>query len=1050
MIFLLFYDYRHVYLMDKMNFSMKKQLIITALLLWSAVQAVAQSRPVKGRVLDETGEGLPGATVMVKGSTAGTITDVDGNFTIEVDEGKNTLVIRGVGYKEEEITADGTDIKVKLVTDSKELGETVVTALGIKKEKKSLGYSVSEVSGDQIEKSGERNAIQSLASKAPGVQVTSSSGTPGASSKIRIRGNSSFTGNNDPLIVVDGVPIDNGTSQPTGADNPFNANLSGVNESNRGLDINPDDIESVSVMKGPGAATLYGARGANGAIMITTKKGKYGKGKGLGITLNSSVEFNKVSNLPKKQNIYAQGDKGKFMTGNTPRSWGPRMDTAGIPSYDNYAAFYQTGVGFNNSLSINGGNENTIFRASAGNYNTKGIIPNSSLNRTTVQLTAETKPSSWLTVGGSANYVHNEARMVQNGSNVAGTSLSLFRMPASYDMTKDWYDPITHTTTNYNTAYDNPLFTVYRNPYTTFTNRAYGNMYFGADLTKELKLTYKIGVDAYSTETQQIYDIGSRGNDASNGAGQLNKSNTNYLQVYNDVMLRYNKRFGDFEIGGMVGYNYWFRETRYNFMRGSTLTVPDVYNLAVASTLYASNGDEFWRTNALYGEINLSYKSFLYLNLTGRNDWSTTFGKNSNSNFYPNINMSWIFSEHIDPNDILSYGKLRLTASKAGVPPYPYRDRNYYNQPSLTDGNTNGNSFPYLGQNGYMTPSTNQPGGIKPETVVGKEIGLEMRLWKNRINFEASFYDQVTSDIILTKPVSPSSGYAAEYVNAGKMRNRGIELSLGADVVKTKEVTLNMGVSWSKNVSKVLSLVDGVDQVALESGFSSMGSYAIVGQPYGVFYGTAWKRNDAGQLLIDSKGKPIVDPVSKNLGNPNPDWLMGVNGNVTYKGFTLSMLWDIRHGGMIWNGTQARLNNVGISEASGDRERTYVVDGVYDKGTPNEGQTNNTPISAKDYFQYVKGDLGGATENAMQDGSWIRLRSLGLSYRYTFKNSGESKNPFKYAEVGFTGRNLWLKTKYTGVDPETGLTGAGSNISGWDYFNNPGSKSYMFNLKLGL
>jgi TonB-linked SusC/RagA family outer membrane protein len=1032
---------------------MKKLLFMTAIILYSGLQVVmAQSRPVKGRVLDETGEGVPGASVVVKGTTAGTITDADGNFSLDVPDESKTLIIIGVGYGQQEVQAGDGDnaINVKLTTSTQQIGETIVTALGIKKEKKSLGYSVSEVSADQIEKSGERNAIQSLSAKAPGVQVISSSGTPGASAKILIRGNSTFTGNNDPLVVVDGVPIDNSTSQPTGADNPFNQNLQGVNESNRALDINPDDIESVSVMKGPAAATLYGARGANGAIMITTKKGKYGKGKGLGITFNSSVEVNKVSNLPKKQNIYAQGNNGKFSTGNTPLSWGPRMDTAGLPSYDNYANFYQTGLGFNNSLSVVGGNDNTVFRASAGNYNTTGIIPNSKLNRTTALLSAETKPADWLTIGGSANYTHSESRMVQNGSNLSGTSLSLFRMPASYDITKDYYDPITHSGNNYNAAYDNPLFSVYRNPYTSYTNRIVGNTYLGADITKELKLTYKIGVDAYGTETQQIYDIGSRGNGAADGAGQLNKSNTNYMQVYSDLMLKYSKRFGDFDFGAMAGYNYWYAETRYNFMRGSTLTVPNVYNLGVASSHYASNSNTFNRTQALFGEINLSYKSFIYLNLTGRNDWSTTFGKTNNSFFYPNANLSWIFSEHIEPNNILTYGKLRLAASKAGVPPVPYYDRNYYSQPFITDGNTNGNGFPYLGQVGYMQTNVNKPGGLRPETVTGKEIGLEMRFLQNRITFEATYYNQTSNDLLLVKPVSPSSGYASEYINAGKMRNQGVELSLNADVVKSKDVTFNVGINWSKNKSEVLELDKGVDQISLESGFSSIGSYAIVGQPYGVFYGTAWKRNEAGQILVDEKGVPKVDPVSKNLGNPNPDWLMGISGNVSYKGFTLSMLWDIRHGGKMWNGTQARLNNVGISEASGDREHTYIVEGVYDKGTPNEGQTNATPIPAKQYFQYVLGDAGGATENAIQDGGWVRLRSIGLSYRYSFKNESTSKNPFKYIEVGFTGRNLFLHTKYTGVDPETSLTGAGSNIGGWDYFNNPGSKSYIFNVKLGL
>jgi TonB-linked SusC/RagA family outer membrane protein len=1031
---------------------MKKLLLTLVVLLSLGLQlAMGQSRPVKGQVLDDKGEGVPGASVQIKGTKTGTITDAEGNFSLDVPDDDNTLVIKAVGFTAIEVAAGDGDqtLDVRLSSSNQVLGETVITALGIKKEKKALGYSVSEVSADQIEKSGERNAIQSLSAKAPGVQVISSAGTPGASSKILIRGNSTFTGNNAPLVVVDGIPIDNSTSQPTGADNPFNANLTGVNEANRALDINPDDIESVSVLKGPAAAALYGASGGNGAIIITTKKGKYGKGQGLGITFTSSVELNKVSKLPKKQNIYAQGNGGVFSTGNTANSWGPRMDTAGLPSYNNYDNFYQTGVGFNNTLSLNGGNENTIFRASVGNYTTKGIIPNSKLERTNVTLNAETKLASWLTVGGSANYSHTESRMVQNGSNTSGPTLSLFRMPASYDITKNYYDPILHTGDNYNRAYDNPLFTVNRNPYNSYTNRILGNTYFNADILPELKLTYKIGVDAYGNETKQIYDLGSKGNSAADGSGQINKSTTNYMQIYSDLILRYNKTFGDFGFGLMGGYNYWYSETRYNFMRGSGLTVPNVYNLGVATDLYASNTDAFNRSQAFFGELNLSYKSFLYFNATARNEWNTAFGKNSKSFFYPTANLSWIFSEHIPANDILSYGKLRLALSKAGIPPSLYSDRNYYLQPFITDGNTNGNGFPYLGQVGYMPGNVNLPGGLRPETVSGKEIGMELRLWKNRISVEATYYNQTSNDLLLQKPVAPSSGYVAEYINAGKMRNKGVELALNIDIVKTKDWTVNVGGNWSKNISEVLALDNGVSEISIESGFTGIGSFAIVGEPYGVFYGTAWKRNAAGQMLIDADGYPIVVE-GKNIGNPNPDWLMGLSGNFSYKGLSLSMLWDIRKGGQLWNGTGARLNTVGISEASADREHDYVVAGVYDEGTPNAGQTNTTAIPALDYFQYVKGDGGGAAENAIEDGGWIRLRSIGLSYRYTFNSKASSANPFKYVEVGVTGRNLFLHTNYSGVDPETSLTGAGSNIGGWDYFNNPGAKSYIFNLKFGL
>lgn len=1039
---------------EQIPHNMKKLVLPIALcFLLIGQSAFAQNRPVKGRVLDDKGEPLPGASVTIKGTKAGTITDVNGDFRIDVPDNDNTLVITALGNKPQEVTAgDGSNVLiVNLTASANSLGDVVITALGITKDKRTLGYSVSEVKSEQIEASGERNPIEALAGKAPGVQVTSSGGTPGASAKILLRGNSTFTGDNAPLIILDGMPIDNSTSQPVAGDNPFNANLSGVSESNRALDINPDDIASVSVLKGPAAAALYGARGANGAIIITTKKGKYGKGQGLGITVTSSLEINKVSKLPKRQNQYGQGDGGIFRTGNTPLSWGPRIDTTNLQTFDNYANFYQTGMGYNNTISLNGGNENSIFRISIGNYNTSGIIPNTALNKTTFSVNGETTLAAWLKMGAVVNYTHSESEMAQNGSNVSGPTLSLFRMPATYDVTKNYYDEGLNKGNNYVSSYDNPLYTVYRNPYNSYTNRVLGNTYLNADITKDLKATYKIGIDEYGTDTRQIYDINSRGNDVGNaGIGQINKSSSTHLQVYSDFLLTYTKKLGDFSLNGLLGYNYWYSEDRYSFLRGTNLTIPNFYNLVNATDLYASNSDGFNRSQAVFAELDFGYKSLLYLTLTGRDEWNTALGKNGKSFFYPNANLSWVFSEHINPNDILSFGKLRVAYANAGVAPVSYADRNYYAQPFLTDGFTNGNSFPYLGQGGYMPSNINFPGNLKPSNVTGKEIGLETRFWNNRINFEVTYYNQTSHDVILYRPVAPSSGFQQEYSNAGKIRNAGVELSLNADIVKTSNLTINIGGNWSKNKSKTLALAGGVDQLPIESGFSSMGSYAIVGQPYGVFYGSAWERNSAGQLLLDETGYPIVATQSENLGDPNPDWLMGLNGSVDYKGFSFSMLWDIRHGGKIWNGTWSRLNNVGVTDISADREHDYVVDGIYAPGTPSAGQKNTIAIPAEDYFRYVLGDNGGAAENAIQDGSWIRLRSVNLSYRYTFKKVKTAQNPFKYIEVGFTGRNLFLSTKYKGVDPETSLTGAGSNINGWDYFNNPGSKSYIFNLKFGL
>lgn len=1053
----------------------KAYLLVTFLLAVWAQTAHAQTRRVTGRVLDETGYGLPGAGISVKGNPhIGTATDGDGNFQLDVPVENNTLIVQAISYTRQEVTLTGNNIVVRMKVQANVLNETVVTALGIRKEKKSLGYSVSDVNSETIEKSGEQNVVEALAVKTPGTTVTSSSGTPGASSQILLRGHSTFTGNNEPLFVVDGIPIDNSTTQPVAGDYPYNQNLTGVNESNRALDINPADIESISVLRGPAAAALYGSRGGNGAIIITTKKGKYGKGKNLGITYSSSIEVVKVNKLPKLQDQYLQGNGGKFSTystgpdglvdiGNaiatgddiigTANSWGPRKDTAGMPTYNKYKDFFRTGMIYNNNLSITGGSENAIFRLSLGNTTNKGIVPNSKYNRTTVNFSGETKLSNWLTVGAAANYTNSNSTMVQNGSNTGGVMLTLLRAPINYDI-NNYYNNTTNQPTRYFGVYDNPLFTVYNNPYTNQTDRFFGNVYANAKLSDNWSINWKVGTDEYSTQTRQIFDIGSTANDAADGTGQINRSTSNFRQLYSDFFLKYDKYLTEkLELNAFIGYNFWYQEATAAFERGRNLLVPGNFNFQNTQNYYVSNSEVYQRTQAIFGEATLGYNSRFYLTVTGRNDWTTAFGPAGRSLFYPKADLSYVFSESIPKNDILSYGKIRVAYSDAGTgpDPYTYIRTTYFTQPFITDGYTNGAGFPYLGQGGYAPSNINYVGGLVPADVEGRELGLEFRLLKSRVGLEIVGYDQISHNNLINRPVAPSSGFQYEYTNAGEIQNKGIELSLNVDIIKSKDFQWTIGGNWTRNRSKVLDLVSGVNQISIESGFVDIGSYAIVGQPYGVFYGSAWQRDPAtGKILVDEDGQALVDPQSKKIGDPNPKWTMGINNSLTFKGFNFSFLIDIRHGGDIWNGTWARLNRIGMTDESADRNRTYVIDGVYAPGTPNAGQQNTTPVSAVYYYQTFKGDGGNyAVENAIQDGSWVRLRSVNLSYRFDFRKKHEG-SVISYLDLGITGRNLILITKYKGVDPETSLTGAGSNIGGWDYFNNPGTKSVIFSARVGL
>lgn len=1017
------------------------------LFLLLQVYVFAQSRTIKGTVKDsKTSETLPGVTVLVEGTTIATSTNMDGQFSINVEGEDKKLVFSSVGYKTITIPANKEVIDISFEPDAKLLKETVVTALGVSKEKKALGYSISEVSGDELRKSGESNVIEALAAKAPGINVVGSSGTPGASAKILIRGTARFIGSSQPLIVIDGVPVDNETNGAKAGDNPFNANLGGVSESNRALDINADDIESVSILKGPAAAALYGARAGAGAVIYTTKRGRFGKGNGLGVTFNSSVEISKVNKLPALQMVYGQGAGGVF-TNATPNSWGPKVADMGLVARNPYDDFFKTGYAYTNNIGITGGNETNSFRLGVGNVKQTGTVPNTGMDRTSVRLTADSKISDKITVGGTANYTNTQASRAQNGSTVAGVMLALARTPVNFDM-RDYLNA-DGTQKQYFSGYDNPLFTAYKNPYTDQTNRFLGNGYVNYKPSKAFDLSWKLGADEYSTNTQQAFAIYSKGDNGNRGVGQVNLTNTSHRNVYTDLLLRYNTQLSE-NIGfnALAGYNFVYNEDSYNYARGQNLIAPYIYNLNNASELYASNNRSLYRTKALLVDASFDFKKMVYLTLTARDEWNTAFGKDAKGNVYPKADISWVFSETFKLPTWFSFGKVRLAASNVGIAPQVYSDRTYYIKPIFTDGFTNGNTFPYLGGGGLAISSLLGNANLKPERVKGLEAGLDVRFFNGRLTFDFTAYQQTSIDLLMQIPVPSTSGYQARQLNSGELVNKGLELAIGMDPIHTENFNWNMTVGWSKNVSKVTKLVNDVKEFSIESAFTGIGYYAILNQPLGVFYGTKWKRNTNGDYLLNEDGLPQIDGKSTAIGNPNPDWLMNINNTFTYKAWSFSFLWDIRKGGDIWNGTKGALNLRGKSLASADRDQTFDIKGVYDEGTPNAGQATTGHMTGTYYFQnFVSSN--GAAEAIIEDGSWIRLRSISLSYRFNL-TKGDKIYKVKYVELGASTRNVLLFTKYTGVDPETSLTGAGSNLNGFDFFNNPSTKSLIFNIKLGF
>lgn len=1000
----------------------------------------AQEKAVSGIVSDGSGP-IPGANVVVKGTSNGVQTDFDGKYKIKAKTG-DVIVFSYMGMKDQSITVgNSSTVNVKMQDGGEQLEEVVVTALGVKKEEKKLGYAVSKITSDEITKSGEQNVLQALAGKAAGVQVIGTGGTPGASSKIIIRGVNTIKGNSDPLIVVDGIPIDNTTSQTSAGDNPFNANLSGINNSNRALDINPDDIESVSVLKGPAAAALYGERAGNGVIIYTTKKGK--SGKSLGIDYSTALAIDHVSQLPARQNKYVQGTSATAtaVNPNTPQSWGPSAESLNIPMYNNVKNFFQEGLTFTNNISFYGGNEKATYRASYGNVTQTGMIPETGLKRNTLRVVGDLKLNEKWKTGGSLQYTHTTNTLAQNGSNSSGVMLSLLRSPSNYDLRN--YKDEEGNNMNYYNSYDNPYFTVNENPATSDVNRVFGNMYLTYSPAAWLSLTAKGGIDTYSDYRKQVYAISSNGDNLA-GMGEVAFNNINNKQFYGDFiatgLLPLKSEW--LKINYTAGLNLRSSQNTDVFSRGKDLAVRNLYNLSNATQLYASNAESNVMSRALFGQLEFDVKNQLFITGSLRKEWSSTYGTDANSALFPAASASWVLSSSFDLPEWINFMKMTYGYGEVCIAPQPYYTISTFSQPFMTDGFTDGLSFPYNGVNGMAVSGVLGNQQLKPERVLGHELGFNTKFLENRLSFDLNLYYKTSKDLLIELPLPQSSGYALVYQNAAELVNKGIEVELGYDIFKKNNAfQWNINLNWSKNENKVTDIYGNLDEISIETAFGSIGYYAVKGQPLGSFYGTKWKRDENGQKIIGSNGLPIVADETGNLGNSAPKWTGGLRNTFTYKRVTLSGLLDFRHGGVVYNGTLARLHNFGVSEASADREHNYIIDGVKQDGTP-----NNIAISAKNYYQKYLGDGGGAAEEAVTDVNWIRLRDITLSYDFNVKKF----TAINSAQLSFTGRNLWLNTNYKGVDPETSLTGAGSKINGLDYFNNPGSKSFIMSLKVGF
>lgn len=1041
---------------------------------------------VRGKVTSQHDQsGIPGVNITVKGTTLGTISGADGSFSIEVPSEDAILVFSFIGYQSvEEPVAGRAVVNVALAEDATELGEVVVTALGLEADKRQLAYTVRNVDTDAVVMSGQTNLVSALSAKVPGVQITSTSGAPGASASIRLRGSKSFKGGNSPLFIIDGVPVDNNESGNGSA---------GVDVSNRVIDFNSLDIESMSVLSGPQATSLYGTRASNGAVVINTKRGKKGAPV---ITVTSSYTLDNVNKMPARQKLYAQGrpSSGEYTyrgpeSGET-NSWGPLISTLefsgaddyhydkggnlvatgagnGTPAraYDPYETVFVTGKTLNNNVSIAGGGENTRYYFSVGKLKQDGFIPNQNFQRTTFKTNIEADLSQRFTIGASVQFSNSGGDRVLRGSNLSGVMTGILRNPNTFDIGNGKKgqaaadDPDTYllengeqramaySSSNNNAIYDNPFFSVNRNPWRDDVNRFFGNMHLSYKITPWAKAMYKLGVDHYTDRRNSAHDI----NSASETTGEVSQSVRTNTDLNSDLMVLINKDLNsDLELSGTIGHNYYATDFNYQTATGTGLSVAGFYNIDNGSTQTASESYSAKKAYGVYADAKLMYKHYLILNLSGRNDWSSTLPENNNSFFYSAASVGVELTQLLKlQSQTLSYAKLRASVGQAGNDPSPYSTDTYYVAADVDgDDLLAGNEFPAFGTTAFEKSSVQGNNHLRAEVTTTYEVGGEFELFNGRIGLDVTYYKSVSKDQIVSVMISAASGSNNYRTNAGEITNHGIEVALKATPIQLNKFTWDANIVFSANRNEVTAVPDDVEDLTLAS-FTAVSSKIIKGQPYGVLSGTRYARTDDGKLVIGDDGWPEIDSEQGIIGNPNPDWLAGVTNKVTYKNLSLSFLWDIRKGGDLWNGTRGFLNYLGVSKETGQqREITnFVYDGVYENG-----ETNTTPVSFADPangltgIRWRKSGSMGVAEDVIEDGSWVRLRNVTLSYTLPKQRVLGLRTD---ATLALYANNLLLFTHYTGIDPETNLRGT-SNDMGWDYFNMPHTKSYGVSLQLTL
>lgn len=1058
----------------------------------------AQTKSVSGTVAGPDGTALQGISVQVEGSTVGTATNAAGKYELNVPA-HSVLVFSGVGFAVQRVSVnDRSTINVTMQVSTTQLSAVVVTALGIKQEKKALGYAVQDVSGTDMTRTHPSNPLDALSGKVAGATIISSSGMPGGSVRVQLRGATSILGDNSPLFVIDGVPVDN-SENSTGNDAGGTA---GVGEANRLVDLNPDDIESISVLKGPAAAALYGSMASNGVVIITTKTGGAIGGKRFRISYGITTTFDRVNKLPERQDKYAQGFGGSILRPNSSSglrsySYGPALDTMvfdgntnylwdshgmlvgkssnpnGAPAivYDPYK-FFETGIGVLHSLAISGADKDLSYRVSVGLTDQKGIIPLSYFKKVNIGFSTDYKFSSIFDVSTSVNYVNSRTNRPQQGSNVNGVMLGLLRTPPTFDNSNGVTEPTDpkayllgdgsgrQRSYRGTGGYDNPYWTINMNPFTDNTNRVFGGITATLKPFTWLSIVERFGGDYYVTDTRQIYSKGSSG---TNVAGAVFENSFGNRIMNNDVMATATKKFNNLNLSLMVGQNTFSTTFKSYTLQGYGLNFNEFQGISNTQSQALSISDSRLRRAAYYSRLSAAYNNYLFVDLTGRIEKSSTLPVAHNTYFYPSASLGFVFTDalHMD-SKFLNFGKLRASYARVGKDLSPYSLQTYYVQAAPADGWTDGIVFPFNGLTGFLKSSLIGNPDLKAESTSSLELGTELHFFSNRLIVDYTYYSSKSKDLLNAVSVANSSGFGSVFLNAASMENKGHELTVTGTPLRTKSgFDWTIVANFSSYRNKVTKLGEGIDRLDF-NGFSGIFVSALVGQPYGIIYGTGYVTDSKGNLVIMDQGTtgdgeyglPIIANDLKYLGNTNPKWTGSISNNLSWKGFNLYFMFETRQKYDMWNGTWGAMTNFGTSKNTENRYTNTVFKGVegHLDGNGNlvtsEKQNSISAPLNEDYYTGV-GSGFAVNEPFVQDATWVRLREVTVGYTLDggklFKDS--KKAWFNSATFSVSGRNLWLHTNYTGVDPETSLFGS-QVAQGFDYFNNPGTRTYAVSLKL--